>query len=44
MRGTKGDINLAPTKSKEKGEGRGGKGRRGKGVESERDMLRVGRD
>lgn len=22
MRGTKGDINLAPTKSKEKGEGR----------------------
>lgn len=42
MRGTKGDINLAPTKSTEKGEG--GKGRRGKGVGSERDMLRVGRD
>lgn len=43
MRGMKDDINLAPTKSKEKGGGEE-KARRGKGVESERDMLRVGRD
>lgn len=43
MRGTKGDINLVPTKSKGKGEERK-KARRGKVEESERDMLRVGRD